>query len=437
MGSELDFLCGKLTLTSMTQEQIHTQIVHRLKAVTDWFHSKKQNLSFPFYSSFDLRDSGYKVVPVDANIFPAGFNNICRQDRESSAELVRGYLATHYPERSKNIVLLTEEHTNNPYYWDNVSVLKELFEKAGRKIVLAIPRSMPAPLELQSASGVKLQVHSAVREGSGVVAGGMTADLVISNNDFSNAYEEWVAGLQTPINPPHDLGWHRRRKDQFFSAYNRLASEFAEVLAVDPFYFQVETRHFAGFDVNSEASRGQLAEQVDGMLADLKGTYESRGISTKPFAFVKNSAGTYGLAVSQVHSGEDVRQWNYKARKKMKAAKGGRDVEEVIIQEGVPTIVTASGSTAEPAIYMIGCQLAGGFLRTHSEKNAEESLNSPGAIYQKLCVSDLNVSVEGHPMENVYGWVGKLSFLAIAQEAKNSGVEFPSYQPGPCQPGDY
>lgn len=421
----------------MTQDQIHKQIVHRLPAVSDWFHNKKQGLSFPFYSSFDLRDSGYKVVPVDANIFPAGFNNICRQDRDTSVDLVRGYLATHYPESSQKVVLLTEEHTNNPYYWDNVNVLKELLEKAGRDVRLAIPRPLTEPLEVQSASGAKLKVYSATRVDHGVKVGDMVPDIIISNNDFSNAYAEWIEGLKTPINPPHDLGWHRRRKDQFFNAYNRLAMEFAEVLAVDPFFFQVETRHFAGFDVNSEQSRGELADQVDVLLGDVRKLYESRGITTKPFAFVKNSAGTYGLAVSQVHSGDDVRQWNYKARKKMKAAKGGRDVEEVIIQEGVPTIVTASGSTAEPAIYMIGCQLAGGFLRTHSEKGAEESLNSPGAIYQRLCVSDLNVNVEGHPMENVYGWVGKLSFLAIAQEAKNAGVEFPGYQPGPCDGGQF
>ena len=33
-----------------------------------------------FYCSVDLRDSGDKIAPVDCNLFPAGFNNICEID---------------------------------------------------------------------------------------------------------------------------------------------------------------------------------------------------------------------------------------------------------------------------------------------------------------------------------------------------------------------
>jgi glutamate--cysteine ligase len=115
----------------------------------------------------------------------------------------------------------------------------------------------------------------------------------------------------------------------------------------------------------------------------------------------------------------------------MKAAKGGGGIASVIVQEGVPSMVTSDGATAEPAIYMLGCKLAGGFLRAHEKKAADESLNSPGAVYKRLCVSDLRVNVEGHPMENVYGWVARLSLLAVSQEMKSEQVELRSYELGP------
>jgi glutamate--cysteine ligase len=411
----------------MIQNLIHTQIVRKLGPLEEWFHNRHQGLSFPFYSSFDIRDSGNKVVPVDANIFPAGFNNICRVDRESSVDLARIYLAAHYPE-ARRLVLLTEEHTNNPYYWENVAALKEIIEKAGRELVLTFPRALSRPIEVQGLQGHKLTVQPTERSGSGLFVEGKPVDLIISNNDFSDAYQEWIEGLETPINPPHDLGWHRRRKNQFFEVYNQLAKEFCLTLDVDPFYMQIETRLFTEFNLNSDESRQALAEKVDGLISDLSTVYKARGIEAQPFVFIKNSSGTYGLGVTQVKSGQEVLAWNSKSRKKMKAAKGGREVEEVIIQEGVPTIVSSSGSTAEPAIYMIGCQLAGGFLRTHSERTPEESLNSPGASYQRLCVSDLKVNVEGHPMENVYGWIAKLGFLAIAIEAQNAHIEFKGYK---------
>ena len=186
---------------------------------------------------------------------------------------------------------------------------------------------------------------------------------------------------------------------------------------------------FPHFVVDDEESRENLAHQAHGLMARIKKNYLARGIEREPFLFIKNNAGTYGLGVIQVKDPDEIKSWNNKARKKMKAAKGGREVTEVIIQEGVPTAVHATGGvTAEPVIYMIGCQLAGGFLRTHSEKGDDDSLNSPGAVFQRLCISDLAVKLEGCPMENSYGWVAKLAFLSVAREAKELGVEFKDYR---------
>jgi glutamate--cysteine ligase len=165
------------------------------------------------------------------------------------------------------------------------------------------------------------------------------------------------------------------------------------------------------------------------MYSRIENAYADRKIADKPFLFIKNNAGTYGLGVIPVQSPEEVLTWTYKSRKKMKAAKGGRDISEVIIQEGVPTVVRGpEGQTAEPAIYMIGCQLAGGFLRTHEEKSPTDSLNSPGAVFKRLCVSDLKIKQEGCPMENAYGCVARLAFLSVAREAKTLGVEFKNYK---------
>lgn len=410
-------------------ELIHRQIVENCDAVSEWFQSHSRNLKFPIYSSFDIRDAGFKLGPVDANIFPAGFNNICPTDREESVDLAKSFIDGHYGPETKKIVLLTEEHTQNAYYWNNVAVLSEILTGAGRDVRLAVPRPLAEPLKVTNAAGVELTVHSAKREGDGIAIDDFKPDLIISNNDFSTEYEEWANGLRTPMNPPRELGWYRRRKDKFFKVYNQFAGEFCELLKIDPWLLQVETEVFTGFEVDDEASRESLAERAAQVQARLKKNYAAHGIDRDPFLFVKNNAGTYGLGVIQVKSPDEIRQWNYKSRKKMKAAKGGREVSEVIIQEGIPTAVQAEdGRTAEPVIYMIGCQLAGGFLRTHGEKDDEQSLNSPGAVFQRLCIADLKVKLEGCPMENSYGWVAKLAFLSVAKEASELGVEFKNYK---------
>lgn len=117
----------------------------------------------------------------------------------------------------------------------------------------------------------------------------------------------------------------------------------------------------------------------------------------------------------------------------MKAAKGGRDVDAVVIQEGIPSVIKADdGATAEPVIYMVGCQLAGGFFRTHREKSESESLNSPGAVYKRMCIADLSIRLSECPFENVYGWISKLALLAIAHEGQELHVHFKDYELGSC-----
>lgn len=411
----------------MAKNTLHKQTIANMNEICSWFSSKTARLSYPIYSSYDVRDAGYKISNVDANIFPAGFNNICPTDKETSVGLMNTYITKHYGAEVKNILLVTEEHTNNAYYWENVHTIKGLIEAGGRTVMVAIPRDLPEPLNLTSAAGHPVQVHSALKEGA--LLKHFHPDLIISNNDFSEAYEDWAQTMtEFAMNPPRELGWYQRKKSTYFKYYNELVNEFAAITKIDPFLLRVETELFENFDIGEEASRNALAEKVDAMLARLKADYQKRGVTQEPFVFVKNNAGTYGLAVIRVGSGAEVKEWSYKSRKKMKAAKGGRDVEEVIIQEGIPSIVQADGASAEPVIYMIGSDLAGGFLRTHAEKSSTDSLNSPGAVYKRLCVSDLAINTPGCPQENVYGWTAKLGLLAIAHEAQEMGAVFKGYR---------
>ena len=60
-----------------------TDVIHELAAtleqkreeITAWMAKKRAEVPIPIYGSVDIRDSGWKVAVVDANHFPAGFNN--------------------------------------------------------------------------------------------------------------------------------------------------------------------------------------------------------------------------------------------------------------------------------------------------------------------------------------------------------------------------
>lgn len=409
---------------------IHDQICHNYSDLKTWFQATSSQLSYPIYSSYDIRDSGYKITNVDANIYPAGFNNICPTDKETSVDLFKKYLQSHYNFDVKKILIITEEHTKNPYYLENVATISDLLLQGGFEVRLAFPKNLSDVLNLQSVTGRELQFGSGYQSSSWIR--NFKPDLIISNNDFSDSLVDWASQNITPMNPPRELGWYQRKKFRYFKHYNNLVDDFSKVIKIDPFLLRVETEEFANFDINDDASRDHLADQVDTFLKKLKEKYKDHGFSQEPFCFVKNNSGTYGLGVVKVNSAQEVKEWTYNSRKKMKAAKGGRSIEQVIIQEGIPTVVTSESKSAEPVIYMIGCELAGGFLRTHADKSSTESLNSPGAVYKKLCVTDLYGDYTSCPKENVYGWSAKIGMLAIGLEAKDMNVEFSNYVKSSC-----
>lgn len=375
----------------------------------------------------DIRDAEVKLASVDANIFPGGFNNICDVDQETTKDLIKNYLNAHYTKPNLKILLLTEEHTSNKYYWENIRTLSRMLSEGGFDIRIAVPKEFTGSTEIATPKGGVLQVFSAIRDGSSIkVSDGFIPDLVISNNDFSDPYANWFQGLTVPMNPSHELGWFRRKKSDHFIHYNELALEFSKIIDVDPWTFTVETQ-VAEVDFADPESLKRLAEKSQSFIDKLGEEYKKdRRNCAEPVLFIKNNQGTYGLGITTVRSGEEVMNLSSKDRKKMGYAKGGATVHEVILQEGIPTQVSADGDVAEPVIYLIGNQLAGGFMRTHKEKGRIENLNSPGAVFKRLCMSDLMVDIEGARLENVYGWVARLNALAIGRESQAVGAHYRS-----------
>ena len=63
---------------NLTKELLELEnfIIHRSCDVEQWFRSQWLENQAPFYGSVDLRNSGFKLAPVDMNLFPGGFNNL-------------------------------------------------------------------------------------------------------------------------------------------------------------------------------------------------------------------------------------------------------------------------------------------------------------------------------------------------------------------------
>lgn len=55
------------------------QILDGMPRIEHLFRGQWQDHAAPFYGSMDLRNSGFKLAPVDANLFPRGFNDLNKE----------------------------------------------------------------------------------------------------------------------------------------------------------------------------------------------------------------------------------------------------------------------------------------------------------------------------------------------------------------------
>lgn len=391
--------------------------------VFKWFAAHEEKAKPPIYASVDIRNSGYKLAAVDTNLFPAGFNNVYARDLHCASSFVEAFLTSRYG-KIRKILIVPEDHTRNTGYLRNVVALKRLFSEAGYEVEVGTlnPEMRKDDIDFEIGPGESLRIYRAFKDGARLKTTTFDPDFILINNDFSQAPPAALQGLVQPIAPPVEAGWHSRRKSRHFELLHQLINEFAAVLRMDPWMMQAETVVVRDVDINTDESRQRLAEAARNVLEKTRQAYTARGIKEEPYVFLKDNSGTYGFAVMTIKRPEEVLELNSKARRNMSAGKGGVKVNELLIQEGIPTKVLLNDCPAEPVIYLAADQVIGGFFRQHCDQDEHGSLNVKGSIYSLLTFASPH---ETKPCKDVYrddvalhvyGSLARIAYLAVGYE---------------------
>ena len=407
---------------------LEKKMLGAMPKIEHWFRSQWLEYAAPFYASVDLRNSSFKLAPVDTNLFPGGFNNLNPEFLSLSVQAAQVAVEKICPEAHR-LMIIPENHTRNTYYLRNVVELVNIMKAAGLDVrVGTINPEITEPTTLEAHDGQKLLLEPVVREKNRIKLknaelGDFDSCAILLNNDLSGGVPEILKNLEQDLIPPLHAGWHVRRKSQHFSAYNRVVDEFSQLLEIDPWLLNPYFETCGEIDFHARTGEECLAIKVEELLTKIKAKYAEYGITQAPFVIVKADAGTYGMGIMTVKSPDDVRDLNRKARNKMSVIKEGQQVSEVIIQEGVYTFESINDAVAEPVVYMMDHFVIGGFYRVHTERGADENLNAPGShfvplAFEKPCtLPDCTDAPDTVPNRfYAYGVVARLALLAAAIE---------------------
>jgi glutamate--cysteine ligase len=426
-----------ITALTGSINELEQRILESMPAIERWFRLEWMEHTPPFYTSVDIRNAGFKLAPVDTNLFPGGFNNLTPEMLPLAVQAAMAAIEKICPE-AKNLLLIPEKHTRNMFYLANVARLMEIFHRAGMNVRLGtLDDTITAPTSLELPDGTSIKLEPLVRNRGRLGLKDFDPCTILLNNDLSAGIPKVLEGLHEQyLLPPLHAGWAVRRKTQHFAAYEEVAKKFAKLLGMDPWLINPLFAGCGQVSFSDGTGAESLIHEADTLLTRVRRKYKEYGIKEKPFVIVKADNGTYGMGIMTVRSVADLEALNRKTRNKMSVVKDGQEVNQVIIQEGVLTNERINDAVAEPVVYMMDRYVVGGFYRVHAERGVDENLNAPGSSFVPLAFEQSAHTPQpgmkpGASLPNrfyMYGVIARLAMLAASYEMEQTDPNAEVYE---------
>ncbi|MBS83446.1 MAG: glutamate--cysteine ligase [Gammaproteobacteria bacterium] len=403
-------------LKPFANEDLHFSIISKQNQIEKWFRNQWAKYPPPFYSSIDIRNAGFKIAPVDTNLFPAGFNNLDKELEFLYISAIQHFMERISPEISK-ILLITEDHTRNKFYESSIESLTSFIRKSGFDIKITKLIDLSSNLKDLSKTNGFLSVD------------GFIPDIIVLNNDLSGGMPEYLNNIKQQIIPNKNIGWNNRSKTDHCEYYSNVADNFSRLIEIDSWLIEPYFRNCGEIDFQTKQGEDCLIYNAEKLFHIIQKKYDEYEIKEKPYIMIKADSGTYGMGIILINDIDSIKNLNRKQRTKMSKIKGGNKLNKVILQEGIYSYekFKPTNHVAEPVIYSFGHNLVGGFYRMHDLKNNSENLNSPGMSFHPIpfkeaCLSpnlDETIFSETNKFY-IYGVIARLAILTASKEIYNT-----------------
>jgi glutamate--cysteine ligase len=418
-----------ITSLSGPINELEQRILESMPAIERWFRLEWMEHTPPFYCSADLRNAGFKLAPVDCDLFPGGFNHLTPEMLPLAVQAAMAAIEKICPE-AKNLLLIPAEQTHSSFYLANLQQLIAIFTQAGLNVRLgSLDASLKQPQVLPLAEGGELMLEPLLRTRGRLGLKNFDPCTILLNHDLPDGVPKVLQNLHEQyLLPPLHAGWSMRRKSQHLRSYEELAKKFAKLLGMDPWLINPMHALSAQVDLRERSGLEGLRSQVETLLGKVKRKYKEYGISERPFVVVKPDTGSSSRGILTLRDAKDIDAL-LQSGAELPAAGA------LLVQEGVPTYERMHDAVAEPVVYMIDRYVVGGFYRVHAERGIDENLAVPGSAFVPLAFEPSaqlprRGEKPGASAPNrfyMYGVIGRLAMAAASYELEATDPEAEAY----------
>ena len=414
-------------LTGPTNE-LEQRVLDSMPAIERWFRLEWMEHTPPFYSSVDIRNSGFKLAPVDTNLCPSGWHNLTPEMLPLAVQAAMASIEKICPE-AKTLLLIPQNHAHNSFYLSNVAQLRRIFHMAGLNVRIgSIDPEIKQNTSIHLANGESVTLEPVQRVNGRLMLKHFDPCTILLNTDLAAGVPGILEDLHEQyLLPPLHASWPVRRKSRHFQSYEDVSKRFGKLLGVDPWLINPMFGHCGEVDFAQDEGMECLRSNVDALLTKIRRKYKEYGIPEKPFVVVKADNVAAGSGIITVRDVKALDVLQEQAKKDPQAT----PASEVIIQEGVLTCERMHDAVAEPVVYMMDRYVVGGFYRIHAERGVDEDLSAPGSRFVPLAFEHSTHLPQpgvkpGASAPNrfyMYGVVARLAMLAASYELEATDPE--------------
>jgi glutamate--cysteine ligase len=411
--------------------ELEQRVLDSMPAIERWFRLEWMEHTPPFYCSVDVRNAGFKLAPVDTNLFPGGWNNLTPEMLPLAVQAAMAAIEKICPE-ARNLLLIPENHTRNTFYLSNLAQLRRIFHMAGLNVRIgSINPEIKKTTTVELPGGDSVTLEPVIRNKRRLGLKNFDPCTILLNHDLSAGIPGILEDLHEQyLLPPLHASWSIRRRSNHFHNYEEVAKRFGKLLGIDPWLINPMFAKCGEVNFSESTGLDCVNSNVDALLTKVRRKYKEYGIKEKPFVVVKADNGPQGMGIMTVRDVKELETLQHKCQ-----GQKGPGVSEVIIQEGVLTNERMNDAVAEPVVYMMDRYVVGGFYRVHAERGVDENLNAPGSSFVPLAFAESTHLPQpgvkpGASAPNrfyMYGVIGRLAMLAASYELEATDPEMESY----------
>jgi glutamate--cysteine ligase len=411
--------------------ELEQRVLDSMPAIERWFRLEWMEHTPPFYSSVDVRNAGFKLAPVDTNLYPAGWNNLTPAMLPLAVQSAMAAIEKICPE-ARNLLLIPQNKSDSTFYLASVAQLQRIFHMAGLNVRIgSIDPAIKKATTVELPNGETVTLEPVIRSKRRLGVKDFDPCTILLNNDLSAG----VPGILEDIHeqyllPPLHAGWSTRRRSMHFKCYEEISKRLGKLLGVDPWLINPMYAKCGEVDLAAGIGMDCLSTQVDALLTKIRRKYKEYGIKEKPFVVVKADNGSHGLGIVTIRDAKDVAS----LKPDLQSVQGTLACG-MLVQEGVLTKERMNDAVAEPVVYMMDRYVVGGFYRVHASRGVDENLKAPGSSYVPLAFEQsarlpqpgVKPGASAPNRFYMYGVIGRLAMLAASYELEATDPDAEAY----------